>query len=31
MNRADHFSLLALAAIKADLLRLGIGDEGAAK
>ena len=23
--RADHFSLLALAAIKADLLRLGIG------
>jgi hypothetical protein len=25
--RADHFSLLALAAIKADLLRLGIGRE----
>ena len=25
--RADHFSLLALAAIKADLLALGIGDE----
>jgi hypothetical protein len=26
--RADHFSLLALAAIKADLLALGIGDCG---
>jgi hypothetical protein len=25
--RADHFALLALAAIKVDLLGLGIGDE----
>jgi hypothetical protein len=28
---ADHFALLALAAIKVDLLQLGIGHEGAAR